>query len=400
MDVLALIPATGEAAGTESRLFAGRPLLAHAIEQARSSRWVVRTVVVAGENTLAVDVDELGCEVIHVAAGPASLGLAGAAPLLAALDRLEKEGFAPALVVVLPLRAPLRSPAMIDAAIDHMLRCGGDSLVSVHACHDALWVEDANGRTRLLDPEALGAGSEPSSLKRFIENGAIVITRTALLRNTGKLLDGRIVLYEIPERFALRLESEDDWPVGEQLHRRLWRDRAVDALRKVRLLVLDFDGVMTDNRVIVFDDGREAVVCSRGDGMGLDLLKASGLAVAVLSKEGNPVVAARCRKLGLPYTQGVGNKLPELKRLAGEHNIGLDQIAFVGNDVNDVDCLRAAGVGIAPADAHIKALGAADLVTNAAGGSGAVREVADLLLALSAEPQPTSAGTGADPTGE
>jgi N-acylneuraminate cytidylyltransferase len=144
---------------------------------------------------------------------------------------------------------------------------------------------------------------------------------------------------------------------------------------------------MTDNRVLVFEDGREAVMCSRGDGMGFDLLRATGLPCVVISKEENPVVTARCRKLKLPVEQGVGDKLPVLQRYARERGVELAEVAFFGNDINDLECMRAAGVAIAPHDAHPSVRREAAIVTAALGGIGAVREVCDLLVdAMSAAP--------------
>jgi N-acylneuraminate cytidylyltransferase len=138
---------------------------------------------------------------------------------------------------------------------------------------------------------------------------------------------------------------------------------------------------MTDNRVIVLEDGREAVLCSRGDGMGMDRLRDAGLPVAVISKEGNPVVTARCRKLKIPCVQGVGDKLPVLRGIVAEQGITLADVAYMGNDVNDLECMQAVGLAIAPADAEPPILGIAGLVTIAKGGFGAVREVADLIVA-------------------
>lgn len=151
-------------------------------------------------------------------------------------------------------------------------------------------------------------------------------------------------------------------------------------LAGVRLLVLDFDGVMTDNRVLVDQDGREAVWCHRGDGWGIARLREAGLPVVVLSTEENPVVAARCRKLGIPCVQGVAEKGAALARLAGDHGVGPEAVAYVGNDVNDLACLRWAGVPIVVADAVPEARALARLATTRAGGYGAVREVADWLL--------------------
>lgn len=151
-------------------------------------------------------------------------------------------------------------------------------------------------------------------------------------------------------------------------------------MKNIKLLVLDFDGVMTDNRVLVDQDGREAVWCHRGDGYGIGLLKKAGFEVMVLSTEPNPVVSARCKKLGIACVQDCSDKLEALKKIAAERNLKQEEIAFVGNDVNDLDGLRWVGWPIAVADAIPAVLDVAKFVTTRDGGFGAVREVADRLI--------------------
>ncbi|MBX3517313.1 MAG: HAD hydrolase family protein [Rhodospirillales bacterium] len=188
----------------------------------------------------------------------------------------------------------------------------------------------------------------------------------------------------MPALQGLRLRGEDDWQAADALVRRFAGVRATDLLRPVKLLVLDFDGVMTDNRVLVMEDGREGVLCSRGDGFGFDLLRAVDFPALVISKEGNPVVGARCRKLKIPCEQGIGDKLPVLERLVRERGLTLAEVAYMGNDLNDLECMRACGVAIAPADAHPTVLAIANIITEAPGGFGAVREICDVIAAQAA----------------
>ncbi len=157
-----------------------------------------------------------------------------------------------------------------------------------------------------------------------------------------------------------------------------------ELLGRVRLLVLDFDGVLTDNTVTVTSDGTEAVTCWRGDGLGLAALRAAGVAVHVLSTERDPVVAVRCAKLGLPHRQGLGDKAAALEELLADAGVAAAEVAYVGNDVNDLGCLERVGLPIVVADAHPRVLGAARLVTELPGGRGAVREVCDRILAARA----------------
>ncbi len=110
-------------------------------------------------------------------------------------------------------------------------------------------------------------------------------------------------------------------------------------IQKIQLIAFDFDGVFTDNMVYTFEDGREAVKCSRSEGLGIQKLKDQGIDMVVISTEVNSVVAARCRKLGLQCIHGCENKLSTLMEIAEQKNISLDHVAYVGNDINDIPCL-------------------------------------------------------------
>lgn len=150
-------------------------------------------------------------------------------------------------------------------------------------------------------------------------------------------------------------------------------------LAGIRLVAFDFDGVFTDNTVYVAQDGTESVRCWRSDGLGLRALESLGIALVILSTEANPVVAARATKLRVPCIQGLRDKLAELQRVAGEAGVRQEQVAYLGNDVNDAACLRWAGVPVVVADAHPAVVPLAAFKTLLPGGRGAVRELCDLI---------------------
>jgi 3-deoxy-D-manno-octulosonate 8-phosphate phosphatase (KDO 8-P phosphatase) len=152
-------------------------------------------------------------------------------------------------------------------------------------------------------------------------------------------------------------------------------------LPDIGLVVLDFDGVMTDNRVWVFGDGQEAVVCNRADGLGIDLLRGRGPEILILSTERHPIVQARAAKLGVTAEQAVRDKATRLVALAAERGIPLERVLYVGNDVNDLEAMKLVGWPIAPADAHPSIIAIARYITKTRGGDGVVREIADVLLA-------------------
>jgi YrbI family 3-deoxy-D-manno-octulosonate 8-phosphate phosphatase len=155
-----------------------------------------------------------------------------------------------------------------------------------------------------------------------------------------------------------------------------------ERLRLIRLVAFDFDGVFTDNAVYVSQDGTETVRCVRSDGLGLQALTALGVATVVISTETNPVVSARSRKLAIRCIQGCDDKRAALERVVTELALTMPETAFVGNDVNDLDCLKVVGLPVVVADAHEDVVPYAMYRTKTPGGHGAVREVCDLIAAV------------------
>ncbi|MHC4385932.1 MAG: KdsC family phosphatase [Planctomycetota bacterium] len=151
-----------------------------------------------------------------------------------------------------------------------------------------------------------------------------------------------------------------------------------EAIRKIRLIAFDFDGVFTDNMVYVFQDGLEAVRCNRSDGIGLQKIKKLGIETVIISTESNPVVSARAQKLKIRCHQNCDDKRKILESIAEELGISLGEIAFVGNDINDQPCLSNVGMPIVVNDAHKDVVSIARYKTRNPGGHGAVREVCDL----------------------
>jgi YrbI family 3-deoxy-D-manno-octulosonate 8-phosphate phosphatase len=153
--------------------------------------------------------------------------------------------------------------------------------------------------------------------------------------------------------------------------------------KEIKLLVLDFDGVMTDGYVYVDQSGREMVRCSRKDGLGIELLQKNNIKVVVISKEINPVVTARCQKLKIECWQAVNDsegKWEILQRFCQKQGIAIAAVAYLGDDLNDLAVLQQVGLPITVADGHLKIKSLAQYITQARGGEHAVREVCELIL--------------------
>ena len=156
-------------------------------------------------------------------------------------------------------------------------------------------------------------------------------------------------------------------------------------LSRIRLVVFDFDGVFTDNRVWTNEHGEESVACWRGDAHGLRRLDEIGVEHLILTTEMNSAVGARARKIRATCIQGVDDKPPVLREEVARRGLTLEETAYLGNDVNDAECLEIVGLPVVPADAWPEVVPLAQLVLTRRGGYGCVRELCDAVWSAKRE---------------
>ena len=149
---------------------------------------------------------------------------------------------------------------------------------------------------------------------------------------------------------------------------------------RINLLVYDFDGVMTDNKAYIDQDGNEMVQINRADGLGIAEIKKLGIEQIIISTEKNSVVSARASKLSIPCLQGIENKKDVLIHYCQNNNYDLKYVAYVGNDVNDKDAMGISGLTFCPSDAHESIKKIADHILILKGGDGVIRELYDFLI--------------------
>ena len=154
------------------------------------------------------------------------------------------------------------------------------------------------------------------------------------------------------------------------------------AINNIDAFIFDFDGVLTNNKVFVNQDGIEMVACNRSDGIAFDVLKKIKKPAYIISSEKNSVVRARANKLDIQVIHGVSNKLQSLRSLAKNNNYDLSKIIFVGNDVNDYGVMQACGYSACPSDSHKKIKSISSIVLESKGGDGVVRELMEEVLGM------------------
>ncbi len=400
--VLAIVQARGGSKGLPRknlRLLAGHPLVAYSVASARAARSISRVIISTDDEEIAEVAREYGADVPFMRPAELAADDTPDFPLFQhALEWLrQREGYTPEIVVQLRPTTPLRPRGMLDETI-RILRSDplADSVRGVTIPKQTPYKMWRDGSDGCLVPLMQTEFAEPYNMPRqhlpntYWQTGHVDVIRTRTILEQHSLTGKRVRPIMIDVNFCVDIDTIVDFDLAEEAIRQKHLDidfpRPVVAgpLRgwpqSIGLLVFDFDGVFTDNRVYVFQDGQEAVACDRGDGMGLAMLRDAGVPLAVLSTETNAVVEARCRKLQLEYRQGLSDKRAALAALARQKNLDLSSIVYVGNDVNDIGCMELAGFSIAVADAHPRARETADFVLSQRGGRGAVRELCDLLL--------------------
>jgi N-acylneuraminate cytidylyltransferase len=222
----------------------------------------------------------------------------------------------------------------------------------------------------------------------YWQTGHIDVIRTKTILEKGSLTGENVLPLIIDSRFAVDIDSPSDWEASERL---VYTENLsiIDPAEKRRqfpkgisLLAMDFDGVLTDDRVIVDQNGKESVIANRSDGLGLEKLrKKTNIRFVVISKEVNPVVAMRCQKLNIPFIQSIEHKAEALHQFITDNQIESNTVIFIGNDTNDLSVLKEVGFFVAPKNAHPEVLRKADLILSRSGGYGAIRELCDMILA-------------------
>ena len=401
-EVLAIIPARGGSKGIPRkniRNFYGFPLIAWSIAAAKQSALVTRVIVSTDDAEIAAVARAWGAETPFLRPAEFAQDKTTDLPVFAhALEWLQKnETYQPEVVVQLRPTSPIRPIGLVDAAVRTLLQhADADSvrgIVPAGQNPHKMWRLPAGEAAPMQNLLAVDGIEEPYNAPRqilspiFWQTGHIDAIRAATILK-GSMSGKTIYPLLIAPEFTVDLDNLRDWARAEWLAafgrlKMVAPGRAKRPLpEKVALLALDFDGVVTDNRVWVDEDGRESIAAYRGDSLILTKLRQSGTEVVILSSEVNPVVAARTKKMRVEAIHGIGldDKAAVLKKLLAERQIDPAQVVYIGNDLNDLPCFDVAGWAVAVADAQPEALRAADYVTQKTGGHGAVREVCDLIL--------------------
>jgi N-acylneuraminate cytidylyltransferase len=365
------------------RLVGGKPLVARAVAAANEASSVDRVLVSTDNDAIADVARQAGAEVIPRPEGLSGDEASSESAVLHVLDSLAARGETdPEIVVMMQCTSPFTTPADVDGTVGLITNGEADCAFTAAPSHAFLWQVGSGGNALAVNHDSSVRPRRQDREPEFVETGAVYAMRTDGFRLVRHRFFGRIGLFEVAAERSAEIDVPADLVAADGLATSFGVAEPQSALpHPVAGLALDFDGVLTDNRVMTLQDGTEAVMADRSDGMGIEMLQHAGIPMVVISKERNAVVEARCRKIGLPCVSGVDDKATVFRAWIADEDLDPRHVVYLGNDVNDSECLLAAGCGAVVADAHPGAKAVADLVLRRGGGRGAVRELADLILA-------------------
>lgn len=285
-------------------------------------------------------------------------------------------------IVLIQATSPLLTSKELEQGFDIYEEEDTDSVLSVVRQKRFNWNIDHEGIASPINYDVYKRPRRQEYEGYFVENGAFYITSKQGLIKSGNRVFGRIKLCEMSEDAYWEIDEPDDWVIIEYLlKRRLTREMHKDGSKQIKMFLTDCDGCLTDGGMYYTENGDELKKFCAQDGMGFQLLKDKGVLCGIVTGEKVSLVKRRANKLKLDILEmGVQNKLSIVKKLCQDYHIELSEVAYVGDDVNDIEVIEAVGVSFSVPNAIDSVKRRADIVTKHNGGDGAVREAIEYIL--------------------
>lgn len=375
MRTVALVPLRG---GSRSipykniRPMAGRPLCSWALDACLSCPEVDEVYVSTEDERIRnlVSSEHPDIRIIDRPKGLAQDATSTEAVMLHFADQVDFD-----LLVMVQATSPLTTAGDISMALSQFKKDRCDSMLTAVEFKRFLWERD--GTPINYDPMRRPRRQEFEGC--MMENGAFYITRRKVLLTERNRLGGKIGVFRMADETAAEIDEPSDWEYVERL---LLRRRRVPDLSWIRMLAMDVDGTLTDGGMYYTAEGDTGKKFNTRDGKGIEIAREKGIEICILTAESSEIVKVRARKLEVAEAHiGVRDKLSKLRSICRRKGIGLDEVLYIGDDLNDLECIKACGSSACPADSAPEVISAASIVCKAKGGQGVVREVVQMLMA-------------------
>ncbi|MGG4037816.1 HAD-IIIA family hydrolase [Heyndrickxia ginsengihumi] len=377
-----LIPARG---GSKSiplkniKKIAGRPLISWTIEAAVNCKDIDHIFISTDSIKIKEVVENLKFPRVTVIDRSEESATDTASSEMVLLEFAHKYNFEN--IIFIQATSPLLRTEDLNSAIKKFKEQDLDSILSVVEQKRFIWEK----KEEEVFPKNYNPLQRPRRQEMkgyFVENGAFYMTSRKALLESGCRISGKIGYQLMPEESYFEIDEPSDWKIIEQL---LIKNKNTsllkDKISKIKMLVMDCDGVLTDGGMYYTEDGDEIKKFNTKDAMGISKIKDHGIQVAIITGEDVQIVRNRAKKMGVNEVYcGIKNKLEILDRLIKKYKLDYKNVAYIGDDINDLNVMRAVGFSCAVKDGIDCVKNIADYVTKKNGGNGAVREICELIL--------------------
>ncbi|UVI29884.1 acylneuraminate cytidylyltransferase [Paenibacillus spongiae] len=382
LKTVAFIPARG---GSKSiplkniKQIAGKPLIQWTIDAAIECSLIDHVYVSTDCDIIRNIVQECANEKVTVIGRSEETATDHASSEMALLEFTRKYRFEN--VVFIQATSPLLEAADLEKAIQYYDDEPFDSLLSVVRQKRFMWTVNSDGT---VSPGNYDYRRRPRRQEfdgYLVENGAFYITGRERLLQSENRISGAIGHYEMDAASYLEIDEPEDWIIIEQLLRRKKNREIQRICQNIKLFITDCDGVLTDGGMYYSENGDELKRFNTKDAVGLGLLREQGILTAIITGEDVDLVRRRARKMKVEEVHlGITNKMEVINKLAAKYSISLDQVAYIGDDLNDYDVIGNVGLSFSVNDATECIKERADIVTLSNGGQGAVREACEFII--------------------
>lgn len=383
-EIVAIIPARGGSKRIplkNIKFLAGKPLLAYTIEAALNSNRINKTFVSTDDENIADIAIEYGAEVIMRPERLSKDNSSTEQAMIHAVEQIEKRGYEQIdYVVLLQPTSPLRRADIIDNGINLMLESDVDSVLSV--CEIQNYYLSGYFSDGYYKREYEDRPFSQSMPKKYRENGALYITKKDLLVSNKNRISGKTKAIAMNELDSIDIDNEDDFNLVEKIILNLKCENisSYKNLNNTKLLITDVDGVMTDCGMYYSENGDELKKFNTRDGMAIQLLREQGIKTAIITKENTKIVEQRAKKLKFDEVfQGIEDKMVVLESLKNKYDFDDSEIAYIGDDINDMPVLERVGFSFCPNDAVDDVKKICTAIAKENGGNGVIREFYELM---------------------
>lgn len=364
------------------RPICGKPLVYWVIKAACECKFIDNVYIATDSEIIKSTVEEFAFEKAIVIGRSAESATDTASTEFAMLEFAESHDFDN--IVLIQATSPLLTSDDLDRGFEIFQEEDTDSVLSAVPQKRFYWEYAKEGMVRPVNYDVYNRPRRQEFDGCLTENGAFYITGRKSLLESKNRLSGRIKAVEMCEDSFFEIDEPDDWVIIEALMKKngITSENSIkDRLKNIKILLTDCDGCLTDAGMYYSEHGDELKKFNTRDGMGFRLLREKGILTGIITSEKVELVSRRADKLRLDILKmGIGNKLQTVLDICREYHLEMENVAYIGDDINDLEVVSAAGFGCSVNSGMEIVKEKACYVTKANGGEGAVREVAELIL--------------------